>query len=96
MALAQQCKSGIECLKKSCDSGNFCVFFATSQPQIMFFQFLKKIYNAIFFPENTFKKIKKMLFLKNAIKKTHENREKIHEKHGELFKTHRVQDVQNF
>ena len=29
-------------------------------------------------------------------KKTHENREKIHGKHGELFKTHRVQDVKIF
>ena len=57
MVLAQQCKSGIEPLKKSCDSGNFCVFFATSQPQIMFFQFLKQKYDAIFFPENTFLKI---------------------------------------
>ena len=27
------------------------------------------------------------------LKKTHENREKIHEKHDRLFKTHRVQDA---
>ena len=32
--------------------------------------------------------------MQNSLKKTHENREKIHEKHDKLFKTHRVQDVQ--
>ena len=44
------------------------------------------------FPKTPFKKIKNA-FLQNALKKTHENREKIHEKHDKLFKTHRVQDV---
>ena len=69
MALAQRRRKEIWNLKKSCAFGNFCVFFATSQSQIMFFQFLKKNMVPFSFPKTPLKN-QKMRFCKMPLKNT--------------------------